>query len=111
MYSKYLNGILQELYASYWLLNFTKIMIASHSAVNIDLMKREYVKPNIKIIISFVKDHIFEFTNKLRTHLKNKLIFLINKTSEKRRKLSRSYPRQIRYSQVAYKHANTIVRS
>ncbi len=51
-HSKLPNGILQELYVAFWLLNYVKIQMAIENKTPIKVLESEYSKPNFKIIFS-----------------------------------------------------------
>jgi hypothetical protein len=101
-HSKTLNGVLQELYVTWWLLNFTKFQTFQNINPEDNFFKKIYIRTNFKFILNFVKDRIYEFIFNYSRHLFNHLKFLINRSKEKRKKLSRSSPRQRKSSNRVY---------
>lgn len=109
-HSKSLNGVLQELFCTYWLMNFARIQIAASNVNPSHLLNSEYEKPNFKLILNWI---IKRFPQSLRVciSVERELEFLINYSTEKRRRNSRHYPRQIKSSRRFYKRACAIERS
>ena len=106
-HSKSLNGILQELYALFWLKNFTRIQIAKKSKKPKITMSDQYEKPNFKLILGWVKTNLKRLLHrsfKLLRELKK----LIKLSTEKRVHYKRSYPRQLRCAASPYPYNNTI---
>jgi hypothetical protein len=101
-HSKSLNGVLQELYATWWLLNYTKLQTFEHIDPVKNFYKKIYIKTNFKFVLNFVKENIYNFLFYFSRALFNRLKFLINRTKEKRRKFSRSAPRQRKTSNKVY---------
>lgn len=105
-HSKSLNGILQELYTSLWLVNFTKSQINYQQKQPENLLAESYFRPNFKQAIYFVASELRRFLKKIRW-VYRRLSELIIKSTEKRTHLKRSYPRQIRSPRSPYKYNNT----
>jgi IS4 transposase len=100
-HSKSLNGILQEFYVGFWLINYSRIQIALSSKPPENHLAREYEKPNYKLILhQFVKQmkNIFQGKRKLLKELKK----LIKKSTDRRTHLSREYPRIVKYPRSHY---------
>jgi hypothetical protein len=91
-----LNGILQELFAALWLLNFAKITLCQRSGPTRDFMKFAYRKSNFKLVLDFLCDHFPEALRSFSQSFAARLDALIRRSREKRRHGSRSYPRQLR---------------
>jgi hypothetical protein len=53
-HSKSLNGILQELYAALWLVNFTKSQINFSLKLYNNPLEKTYYRPNFKLCLNFV---------------------------------------------------------
>lgn len=106
-HSKSLNGILQELYAAFWLMNFTRIQIAKKSKKPKITLSDQYEKPNFKLILDWMKTKLKRLL--LRSFsLLRELKTLIKISTEKRVHYSRSYPRQLKCAASPYPHNNTI---
>jgi hypothetical protein len=106
-HSKSLNGILQELYAAFWLLNFAKIQNVISNENPIEVMKDEYKKPNFKLLLGFIIDCLPEIMKRIRGVLA-KVPKLLKLSTEKRKRHTRSYPRELKVSASPYKYNNTV---
>jgi hypothetical protein len=107
-HAKDVNGIMQEIYARLWLMNFTRIMILKSGRVHIDPEERTYKKPNYKILYSWVSDHLKQILDNI-ADLWNEFVETISITMEKRKRWSRKYPRELKYSGKMYPRNSTIV--
>jgi hypothetical protein len=108
-HSKKMNGILQEFFASLWLINYSRILILLESEENqLDPLSVEYEKPNFKLILDTVieqlKDIFLGRFERLRERIKN----LITRTTRLRKRRSRSYRRVLRGSQSPYPYDNQV---
>lgn len=106
-HSKSINGILQEIYAAFWLMNFTRIEIAKKSKKPKISLGDEYQKPNFKLINDWVKTKLKKILNRTLGALRE-LKTLIKISTEKRVHYRRSYPRQLRGAASPYSYNNTI---
>lgn len=106
-HSKSINGILQELYAAFWLMNFTKIQIAIRLKKPKNPMNWVYSKPNFKLIFNYIATGLSKIFKRLRSFL-DEIILLMNFSTEKRKTRSRAYPRQLRGSLSMYPYNNTV---
>lgn len=106
-HSKSLNAILQELYATFWLKNFTRIQIAKKSRKPKITMCEQYEKPNFKLILDWMKTKLKRLLNRSISCLRE-LKKLIKLSTEKRVHYARSYPRQLRGAASPYPYNNTI---
>lgn len=107
-HAKDINGILQELYAKLWLMNFTRILILKTGRVHLNPEERIYSKPNYKILYSWVSDHMKEILDGINK-LWGEFVETIAVTMEKRKQRSRRYPRELKYSGKMYPRNSTIV--
>jgi hypothetical protein len=107
-HAKDINGVLQEIYARLWLMNFTRILIMKSCRVHLNPEERTYRKPNYKILYSWVSDNLKKIFDGL-THLWNEFVETISITMEKRKRRSRRYPRELKYSGKMYPRNSTIV--
>jgi Transposase DDE domain len=92
-HSRFFDGILQELFCAYWLLNFTRIQIAVLSSKPKDLMALEYRRPNLKLLFNWT---VLRWTSISDPSVHEQLLFLIKYGSENRKHLSRSNQRRLR---------------
>lgn len=106
-HSKLTNGILQELYASLWLMNFTKIQILQNSPKKLlNIRNWNYEKPNFKLILNHIVSLLPKIFKRIRGLFKE-LKILINLSTEKRKHYSRAYPRELKTPASPYKYNNT----
>ena len=106
-HSKFLNGILQELYAMFWVINYTKIQMYLRQESTTNPLNSKYSKPNFKLIFNWVKDRMGKILNKTRRVLDG-MKWLIKISKEKREHLSRSYRREIKGPASPYPYNNTV---
>ena len=102
------NGIMQEFFARLWLFNFTKIMIVSKGKKSKNTVGDVYWKANFKFILEWVVLN-FKKVVVLKRGILKELERLIKKSTEKRKRYSRSYPREIKRPSSPYKHNSTIL--
>jgi hypothetical protein len=105
-HSKTLNGILQELYCAMWLINYTKICMLLAGEKNAHPLEADYEKANFKACCKFVVEKIGKYWNQPKRMI-NKLIKIVFRTKQKRKRYSRSYPREIKSPQSPYVYNNT----
>lgn len=106
-HSKSFNGILQEIYTTLLLTNLVKIVsFFARGQRHIDPSSQTYKKPNFKLL----KNHFLEFLISFRPNLSN-LIYrfqcLIKRSTEKRKRRSRTHPRELRKPASPYPYNNT----
>lgn len=107
-HAKNINGIKQEIYARLWLMNFTRIMIMKSGRVHLSPVERTYRKPNYKILYSWVSDHLKRIIEGF-SELWSEFVETIEITMEKRKRRSRRYPRELKYSGKPYNRNSTII--
>jgi len=106
-HSTSLNGILQEFYATLWLVNVVRLAMLVAGAKSISPVEDVYEKSNFKLCFN-------AFVRRLREWLAApgaliiKLARIIKRTTERRRRYSRSYPRQLRGPASQYARNNTV---
>ena len=112
-HSKSFNGILQELYAHFWLFNYTKIQMDLNGSKNScdELVKRDYTKSNFKLILSFVVESIPSLVKGLYEQFYRQVQILIKRTREKRRHFKRQYPRTLKKAQNSFKNNSLVPES
>lgn len=106
-HSKSLNGILQEIFATFWLMNFTRIQIAKKSKKPKITLCDQYQKPNFKLILDWMKHKLKKLLNRSFSCLRE-LKKLIKLSTEKRVHYKRTYPRQLKCAASPYSYNNTI---
>ena len=105
-HSKFINGIRQELWVAIWLYNFVKLTILDHFDPSVKAMEEKYIKPNFKLIFSWMASKLGEIFKRLR-HFKKTLVELIDRSMEKRKRHSRSYKREIKSPRSPFPYNNT----
>jgi hypothetical protein len=105
-HSKNYNCIMQELYALMWLINATKGLMQIGGALPLDPTKRRYKKSNFKLIFNLLAQHLHELWYRFR-ELIAWLSDLVKESTEKRKRCSRRYPRQLRKPASPYPYKNT----
>jgi hypothetical protein len=106
-HSKFLNGILQELYAALWLYNYTKLQILASGQIDKNPLEWEYKKPNFKLIL----DWVIRKMGRIFKRLLDPQLFiprLIIRSTERRERHSRSKPRETKYSRNPFPSNNTL---
>ena len=105
-HSKKINGIRQELWVGIWMYNFVKMKILNHFDPSETALKREYSKPNFKLIFGWMTSQLSKIFKGLRG-FKKMLVELIDRSMEKRKRHSRSYPREIKSPRSPFPYNNT----
>lgn len=108
-HSKKLNGILQEIYSLLWLHNAARIGCMPYQAKK-RWLDRVYIKVNFKLCAQIIMDHLSELLKKKFKIFQKILDHCLNRTKEKRRHLSRSYPRVVKRRGQDYGWANLVPR-
>jgi hypothetical protein len=110
-HSQSLNGVLQELYAALWLMNQARIQMAARMRKRCSLTSLfGYAKANFKLITDFIIDSLDDLVFGRFRRIQRRLNELLNRSVERRRRRSRSYPRQVKYSRKAYPSASIVAR-
>ena len=105
-HSKSYNGLMQELYALMWLINATKGLMKIGGALPLDPTKRVYRKANFKLVFNLLAQRLHELWYRFR-ELIAWLGTLVKESTEKRKRCSRRYPRQLRKPASPYPYNNT----
>lgn len=105
-HSKSLNGILQELYASFWLWNYSKIQTHLRLKKPENPLQFDYGKPNYKLILSYIVKLFPRILKRSRGVLKD-LQTLMNLSTERRKRRSRKYKRELKTPRSPYPYHNT----
>lgn len=105
-HSKSHNGIMQELYALMWLINATKGIMQICGRKPHDPTKRVYKRANFKLIFNLFAARIQDIWHRFRD-LIAWLKTLFKNSTEKRKRYSRRYPRQLRMPASPYPYNNT----
>jgi len=107
-HAKNINGVLQELYARLWLMNFTKLCVLKSARVHLNPNSYTYFKPNYKILFSWVSQNLKAILDRA-VHLWHDFTQIIALTMEKRTRRKRTYPRELKYSGKMYPRNSAII--
>jgi len=104
---KSVNGIYQELYARFWLINYTKIQIHLHTQKPENPLKDEYKKPNFKLLYNFI---LLSFPKLLKRNPRVLLDFerLQKRSLEQRWHQKRRYKREVKRPASPYTYNNCV---
>lgn len=106
-HSKKMNGILQEFFAGLWLVNYARIVILAESLEKeVKPLEINYTKPNFKLILDTVIEHLKDIFLNHTEVLRERIRSLIIRTTARRKRRSRSYPRSLRGSPSPYPYDN-----
>jgi len=109
-HSKNLNGILQEIFTLFWLINTIKFNCFRAHFNAQTWLKRKYKKSNFKFTLNTFVDNVeLCFTSAGRKKIKNIIEACIWRTVESRERLSRSYPRVTRRRGRIYDKNNVVL--
>jgi hypothetical protein len=106
-HSKDINGICQEIYMRFWIMNFSRIHQFECERDKTNPLSKIYRRSNFKLALDFIVTNIDEFFRKSKRILQI-LKLLIERSVERRKRYSRSRPRQIRFNPSNHKAANII---
>lgn len=107
-HAKNINGVLQELYARFWLMNYTKLQVLKSYRVHMNPGSYSYSKPNYKILFLWMAQNLKAI---LDDHMKlwGEFVQLVAMTIEKRIRRKRTYPRELKYSGKMYPRNSAII--
>lgn len=105
-HSKFINGIRQEIYVAFWLMNFVKMKMVTKRNLALKVRENIYEKPNFKLILNWVTKLLPKIFEKIRGVLKW-LGELIDSSTERRKRYSRRYRREIKSPASPYPYNNT----
>ncbi len=110
-HSKKLNGILQEIFAMLWLKNAARAECLRAEKINVkNWLDHEYTKSNFKLCVVIMIENLeLLLMNKL-TLFRKILLHWLSRSLEKRKHLSRNYPRVIKLRGQDYGWANLVPR-
>ena len=93
-HSHSINGIKQEIFVTLWIFNQIKMWEFSQSPRSWHkVLKREYERPCFKSILLWFMNHFIELCQKLTARAWREFKMIIERTKERRKRLSRAYPR------------------
>ena len=93
-HSKFVNGILQEIYVGLWTFNQLKLIEFKEQPRSWHKkLSREYKRPCFKALLEWFTRAFINITTKFTRSCRKELRLIIERTMENRTRLSRSYPR------------------
>jgi hypothetical protein len=111
-HSKKMNGILQEFFLHFWVHNAARFQVLA--AGGIDAPKEEvtmkYRRPNFKLIREHFMTNIRLLVERKLEQFKREMAFLVKRSMETREWLSRTAPRQTKYTRNTYPSASLVPR-
>ena len=106
-HSKTYNGVLQEIYTTMLVTNLVKILsFFARGQKHVNPCSETYEKPNFKLL----KNHFIEFITSFKPNLDNlinRFQVLIKRSTEKRKRRTRTHPRELRGPASPYPRNNT----
>jgi hypothetical protein len=110
-HSQFINGILQEIYALFWLVNTSRACMQQMKAMpTSDLQEQKYKKSNMKLTVKCLLDYLFLLLQQKWKKFWTILTYWINRMSQTRIRNSRSYPRVVKHRGREYKQNNLVPR-
>jgi hypothetical protein len=106
-HSTTLNGILQEFYATLWLVNVVRVSILLAGARSVSLLADVYEKPNFKFCFNFIARKLSTWIDAAFAMLV-KLARIVHRSRERRTRYSRSYPRQLKRPRSLYRRNSAV---
>ncbi len=106
-HSKDINGIEQEIYVRFWMMNFSRIQQFQIEKAAKNPFSKFYKRSNFKLILDFISSNWQKFLDGNKNILQ-KLKEIISRSTERRKRYSLSKPRQIRFNPSNYKAANVV---
>ncbi len=107
-HAKNINGVLQELYARLWLMNFTKLQVLKSYRIHMNPGSYTYSKPNYKILFSWMAEHLKQVIDNI-AELWSEFVQIVAMTIERRTRRKRTYPRELKYSGKMYPRNSAII--
>jgi hypothetical protein len=106
-HSKFINGIMQELFTLFWLINYTKIQIFFRAVSRRNPLRDEYRKPNFKLLFNYIRRRLHPLFQRVQGVLDG-FASVAKRSTERRKCLSRRHPREIRGPASPYPYNNTV---
>ena len=106
-HSKFINGIRQELYTLFWLMNYARIEMNKGIKKTKIRLTEVYEKANFKLIVDYIKQRLPELF-KRKQGFSKEIKLLIKLSTEKRKHYSRSYKRELKGAASPYPRNNTV---
>jgi len=105
------NGIFQEIFARLWLINLARLQLMIEQPRVENWLEASYKKANLKLLVELLVECVPLILRKRFRQVVGQINELVRRTLQKRKRLSRRYPRQLRSSQnTNYFHSNVVPR-
>jgi hypothetical protein len=110
-HSHSLNGVLQEIYTAFWLMNQARVQMALRMKKRCTISSLfSYSKSNFKLVLDFVMDSLSDLLARKFRRVQRRLQIILERSTESRHRRSRSFPRQVKHSRKVYPSASTVPR-
>lgn len=109
-HAKSLNGVLQEIFSLLWLANTVKRACGKIAGTTKKWLAKEYEKTNFKLGCSLLMNHLDLLIKYRKREFWRIFQFCLRRSAERRKRLSRSYPRVIKHRGREYPPANAVPR-
>jgi hypothetical protein len=111
-HSRSINGIQQEIYAMLWATNMARIQIAKaiKKKESISPENRIYISVNFKAVLDFLAKWLIQFAKTKSRKIITDLRLLIERSKERRERLSREAPKVIKYENKRFPSASLVKR-
>jgi hypothetical protein len=110
-HSKSENGLLQELYTHYWLLNYARLQAMAGARPQEDWLKeKNYTRANFKLLVELVVDSIPLVLKKLFRSFAERVADFVRRTKASRTRMARHYPRVVKSTKDIYKLESVVPR-
>lgn len=107
-HSTKLNGILQEIYALLWLVNWVRIKCSAVLRKTKNWLEAKYKRANFKLCITLATSQLHLLVFKNYKKFNKNIEHWINRSVERRKHLSRSYPRVLKTGHPKYPNQGVI---
>jgi hypothetical protein len=106
-HSKFTNGIFQELFCIFWLINYVKIQTHFRTTKQNNPLQDTYKRSNFKLVFNFILLAFPKILKRVQGVLDG-LRTLIKRSTERRKHHSRCHPRELRRPASPYPRNNTL---
>lgn len=101
-HSQKINGILQEIYALFWLVNNVRMQLRLTENLDNYLDEKSYKRSNFKFCLNLVMENLVLILQRKWSKLRRLLKFWIKRTMERRTRRSRAYQRIVKGKQSKF---------
>lgn len=107
-----MNGVLQEFFLHFWVHNAARFQTLISGGIDVPAheIEMKYRRPNFKLIREHLMTNIRLLVEKKLDQFRREIMDLIRRTMETREWLSRTAPRQVKYTRNTYPSASLVER-